>query len=98
MRNVECYILDEPDLGLDPKAWKAVCEKIISLKNNGKSVLITGQNYPMLQELVNRIVVLKNGQALYEGNLADFIEKYDPDNGSMRKAFEKITGETGEAL
>ena len=69
-----------------------VKDRIENLKNKGKAVLITGQNYPMLQEFVTRIVVLKEGKAIYEGSCADFLGKFGPNEGSLRKAFEISIG------
>lgn len=92
LRDADSYILDEPDLGLDPVAWEVVKDRIENLKNKGKAVLITGQNYPMLQEFVTRIVVLKEGKAIYEGSCADFLGKFGPNEGSLRKAFEISIG------
>lgn len=95
LRDQQCYILDEPDLGLDPGSWKAVKGKITQLRKQGKTIIVTGQNYPVLQEFVTRIVVLKEGVAVYEGAVDAFLEEYGDGSNQLRQAFENLMGITG---
>ena len=95
LRDQQCYILDEPDLGLDPAAWKTVKNRIIQLRKDGKTIVVTGQNYPMLQEFVSRIVVLKDGIIIYEGTINEFLDAHGESSRQLRQAFERLTGIVG---
>ena len=44
LRKPKFLILDEPDIGLDPKSWTIVVEKLLDLKSQGCAIIITGQN------------------------------------------------------
>lgn len=97
LREADYYILDEPDLGLDPGAWKMVAEVILKRRSEGKAILITGQNYPLFQEIIDRIVVLSDGKSLYSGDVKEFLNKWGDESGNLKCAFEKCTGETADA-
>lgn len=93
LRNPDFLILDEPDLGLDPKSWDLVSDKLQKLKNKGTAILITGQNFEVLDGIIDRIVVLNNRTIVYEGNSDDFKMNSNLSNASLKQAFEKAIGE-----
>ena len=93
LREAEYYLLDEPDLGLDPGALEKVSELVRLRRDQGKAVLITGQNYPLLEELSDRITVLSDGKALYCGTVEYFLSERGCVKGELKKAFEHRTGE-----
>ncbi len=93
LRDVPCYILDEPDLGLDPVAWNVVRQRILELKENGRTVLITGQNYPMIQEIATYIIVISGGRCVFQGDANSFLAEHcKSEENRLRNAFENIVG------
>ncbi|WP_017652606.1 ABC transporter ATP-binding protein [Fortiea contorta] len=67
----QLVILDEPTTGLDIEARYAIWELIRQWKNQGITVLITTHLLDEAERLCDRIGILKNGQILAEGSLAE---------------------------
>ncbi|MBD2341017.1 ABC transporter ATP-binding protein [Calothrix sp. FACHB-156] len=67
----QLVILDEPTTGLDIEARYEVWELIRQLKNQGITVLLTTHLLDEAERLCQRIGILKNGQILAEGSLAE---------------------------
>lgn len=61
MFNPKVLILDEPTAGLDPIASEMLKEKIISARENGKLILITSHLLSELEEIVNSIIFMQDG-------------------------------------
>jgi ABC-2 type transport system ATP-binding protein len=64
-------ILDEPTTGLDIEARYEVWELIRQLKKQGITVLLTTHLLDEAEALCDRIGILKHGQILAEGSLAE---------------------------
>jgi ABC-2 type transport system ATP-binding protein len=66
----ELVFLDEPTTGFDPAARRTAWETIRSLKDLGKTVLLTTHYLDEAQELADRVAIIKGGQILAEGSPA----------------------------
>ncbi|MPZ52964.1 MAG: ATP-binding cassette domain-containing protein [Acidimicrobiia bacterium] len=60
-------ILDEPTSGLAPVVVREVMEFLGSLKSSGLSILLVEQNVQVAVELCDRIIVLRNGEKIFDG-------------------------------
>lgn len=58
----ELLVLDEPMVGLDPKAIKELKNEILRLKNLGKTIIISTHMLEMVDALWDRVVMLKEGR------------------------------------
>ena len=67
----ELVFLDEPTTGFDPAARRTAWETIRSLKDLGKTVLLTTHYLDEAQELADRVAIVKGGQILAEGSPAE---------------------------
>ena len=63
-------ILDEPTTGLDIEARYEIWQLIQELKNQGITILLTTHLLDEAERLCQRIGILKNGEILVEGSLA----------------------------
>ncbi len=63
----ELIFLDEPTTGFDPAARRTAWQTIRSLKDLGKTVLLTTHYLDEAQELADRVAIIKGGQILAEG-------------------------------
>ncbi|AFY42991.1 ABC transporter ATP-binding protein [Nostoc sp. PCC 7107] len=63
-------ILDEPTTGLDIESRYEVWELIRQLSNQGITILLTTHLLDEAERLCNKVGILKNGQILAEGSLA----------------------------
>src|SRR5438270_13774062 len=63
----ELIFLDEPTTGFDPAARRNAWGTIQSLKQLGKTVLLTTHYLDEAQELADRVAIIKDGRILVEG-------------------------------
>lgn len=60
-------ILDEPSLGLAPQLVRDTFDLLASLKEDGLSMLVIEQNFPMSLKLADRAYVLASGSVVISG-------------------------------
>ncbi len=98
--NPDNYLFDETLNGLDPNGVKEVRELILNLKKQGKSILLSSHILSELQNVADKIAIVKNGSVikiLSRGDLMHLgatgvkIHIKNPDANS-----EKILSEFGE--
>jgi len=63
----ELVFLDEPTTGFDPAARRQAWETVRSLKQLGKTVLLTTHYLDEAQALADRVAIIKDGAILAEG-------------------------------
>jgi ABC-2 type transport system ATP-binding protein len=63
----ELIFLDEPTTGFDPAARRTAWETIRSLKQLGKTILLTTHYLDEAQELADRVAIIKDGRIIIEG-------------------------------
>src|ERR687895_1182171 len=63
----ELVFLDEPTVGFDPAARRAAWSTVCSLRDLGKTVLLTTHYLDEAQELADRVAIIKDGAILAEG-------------------------------
>ena len=63
----ELIFLDEPTTGFDPEARRAAWETIRSLRELGKTILLTTHYLDEAQELADRVAIVKDGRMLAIG-------------------------------
>jgi ABC-2 type transport system ATP-binding protein len=63
----ELIFLDEPTTGFDPAARRAAWETIRSLKELGKTVLLTTHYLDEAQALADRVAIIKDGRIVVSG-------------------------------
>jgi fluoroquinolone transport system ATP-binding protein len=62
LNHPDILFLDEPTSGLDPLNAKKVKDKIISLKEEGKTILITTHNMSTADEICDRVAFIVDGK------------------------------------
>ncbi len=68
-------LLDEPSLGLSPKAATEIFAKIQEIRDSGVTVLVVEQNINQIMEISDKVIVLKNGKVFAEGTSAEIKPK-----------------------
>lgn len=86
----EVMLFDEPFVGLDPKAIRELKDTIRQLKKEGKAILLSTHMLDSVQNLGDRVLILKAGKLIYEGTLEEAMEKAGP-NGTLEDLFLEVT-------
>jgi ABC-2 type transport system ATP-binding protein len=63
----ELIFLDEPTTGFDPAARRAAWDVVRSLRDLGKTILLTTHYLDEAQELADRVAIIKGGTIVAEG-------------------------------
>ena len=67
MQNPQLLLLDEPSLGLSPKAMKEMFKKIKEINKEGVSIIIVEQNAKQAVEIADRTYILEDGEIALKG-------------------------------
>ncbi|MEO6434556.1 MAG: ABC transporter ATP-binding protein [Tepidisphaeraceae bacterium] len=73
----ELILLDEPTTGLDPIGTREMKDLILSLKNQGKTVLLCSHLLADVQDVCDRITILFRGKMQTIGEVRDLLQKKD---------------------
>jgi lipooligosaccharide transport system ATP-binding protein len=68
--------LDEPTTGLDPQARVMIWQRILELKKQGKTLLLTTHYMDEAQRLCDHIIMIDNGTILDEGSPQQLIARH----------------------
>jgi ABC-2 type transport system ATP-binding protein len=78
LRAPRLLILDEPATGLDPAGMRDMRQLIRRLAADGITVLLSSHLMAEVEELCNRVAIIRAGGILYEGGLADLLHAHAP--------------------
>ena len=67
IQNPQLLLLDEPSLGLSPKAMKEIFEKIQQINKEGVSIIIVEQNAKAAVKIADRTYILEDGKIALKG-------------------------------
>ena len=82
--------LDEPTVGMDPRARRATWEFIRSLKNQDKTIILTTHYIEEAEALSDRVGIIDYGKLIALGTPRELMKKYKTKN--LEEVFLKITG------
>lgn len=81
MLDPRVILLDEPSMGLDPRTFKQVIEKIKVMQSSGRTILLVEQNARTGLSLAHNGVVLESGRVRLEGSHIDILN--NPEIGHL---------------
>lgn len=82
--NPPIYILDEPTAGLDPLSALILKEKILEERNKGKLILITSHILSELDDIVNQVIYMQDGELVFDKSIEQL--KTDTDQTKLADA------------
>jgi ABC-2 type transport system ATP-binding protein len=92
----ELIFLDEPTTGFDPGARRRAWETIRSLSALGKTILLTSHYLDEVEQLADRIAVLREGRIVAEGRPRDLVGAAARTSISYRQNGREVVLETEE--
>lgn len=72
----DLLILDEPTIGLDPQARHHIWERLLQLRSQGHTIMLTTHYLDEAARLCDRLVIMDHGVILEEGSPRDLIERH----------------------
>ncbi|NVM45292.1 MAG: ATP-binding cassette domain-containing protein [Candidatus Lokiarchaeota archaeon] len=82
--------LDEPTVGMDPRARRKTWNFIGDLKQNDKTIILTTHYIEEAEALCDRVGIIDYGELIALGSPKELMKKHDATN--LEEVFMKITG------
>ena len=73
MGEPKLLLLDEPSLGLAPRVFDSILERVQAIHAGGASILIAEQNARKVLRVAHHAYVLENGAVAFEGPASDLL-------------------------
>jgi ABC-2 type transport system ATP-binding protein len=73
LRQPQLLLLDEPATGLDPAGMRDMRDLIKRLAADGITILLSSHLLYEVEELCNRVAIIRKGSIVYEGQLRDLL-------------------------
>ena len=85
-------LLDEPTVGMDPQARRAVWDFVLDLRDRGKTVLVTTHYMEEAQELCDEVGIIDHGKLIASGSPDALKAEYGAKD--LEDVFIQLTGRT----
>ncbi len=86
-------ILDEPASGMDPRARAEMKDILRSLRNMGKTILISSHILPELSEMCDSLTIIDHGKLVFSGPVKDLARKMSGQAPLQIQLTQEATGE-----
>ncbi len=73
LREPKLLLLDEPTTGLDPAGMRDMRELVRRLAGEGLTILLSSHLLYEVEELCNRVAIIRKGRIIYQGELSDLL-------------------------
>ena len=73
LRRPQLLLLDEPTTGLDPAGMRDMRELVRRLAGEGITILLSSHLLNEVEELCNRVAIIRKGRIAYEGGLGELL-------------------------
>ena len=83
-------LLDEPTVGMDPQARRAVWDFILELRDEGKTIMLTTHYMEEAEELCDEIAIIDHGRLIEFGSPENLDAKYHARD--LEDVFIQLTG------
>ena len=73
LRDPQLLLLDEPTTGLDPAGMRDMRDLVKRLAADGITILLSSHILAEVEELCNRVAIIRRGSIIYEGRLDELL-------------------------
>ncbi|MTI46359.1 ABC transporter ATP-binding protein [Sporosalibacterium faouarense] len=88
----DLYLFDEPMIGLDPKAIRETKIIFKELKEQGKTVFVSTHLLDSIENVCDRILVMKNGKIIADGDINSLKKQLgNNEHASLEEVFLEVT-------
>jgi ABC-2 type transport system ATP-binding protein len=91
--NARILFLDEPMVGLDPKAIKNLKTLFQELRSEGRTLFISTHLLDPIESICDQVIVLKKGKIIAQGSLDELRERLGEENASLEEVFLEVTAD-----
>lgn len=70
----DLIIMDEPTVGIDPQSRRSILDSVLSLRDEGMTVLYTTHYMEEAQELSDRIAIIDHGKLIAQGSHNELVQ------------------------
>ena len=88
----ECIVVDEPMVGLDPKAARLLKDIFRQFVDRGGTVFMSTHTLEVAETMCDRIAIIQSGKIVAQGTMAELREQTAAGNASLEELFLKLTG------
>jgi ABC-2 type transport system ATP-binding protein len=88
----ECIVVDEPMVGLDPKAARLLKDIFRQFVERGGTVLMSTHTLEVAQAMCDRIGIIQQGRIVALGGMEELRRQTAAGNVSLEELFLKLTG------
>jgi ABC-2 type transport system ATP-binding protein len=94
LHSPKVIFFDEPLTGLDPLGIRRMKDSILKRAREGAAIIISSHLLHLVQEICSRILILKNGQKVIDGTIAEIRQRFsqEPD-ANLEDIFFHATGD-----
>ena len=89
----EVIVVDEPMVGLDPKAARLLKDLFRAYVDRGNTIVMSTHTLEVAETLCDRIAIVQNGSIVAMGTLAE-LRSNTHSNAGLEEIFLRLTGET----
>ncbi len=86
----QVLVVDEPMVGLDPRAARQVRQLLREYAAKGRTVLLTTHSLEVAEEVAHRVIVLDRGRILAQGDLASLRERAGVADAGLEEVFIRL--------
>ena len=88
----QCIVVDEPMVGLDPKAARLLKDIFRQFVARGGTVLMSTHTLEVAEAMCDRVAIIQHGKIVAEGTVNELRQQHRAGDASLEELFLKLTG------
>jgi ABC-2 type transport system ATP-binding protein len=90
----DVIIVDEPMVGLDPRAAKTLKDLFREYTRRGHTIMMSTHTLEVAQAMCDRIAIIQRGQIRASGTMDDLRTHAEHGDAGLEEVFLRLTGDT----